>query len=342
MENENDKCRDFRRGVIITPAAIGDCLLMLPLARYMKDTLSLGAIDMIGHHDYVGFYPGRTCINNVRSIESIDFHRLFVDSKSFSPEKDDPVINALSSYEWIVSFMGAGHDDFESNLIYAINCVRSAEVTFVEVIAEKDFPGHISEYYIKQFMEANPYVSENTKVSCEMPTVLPGERDIETGNELLKANGLDPAGKIVVIHPGSGGKEKCWHLENFCDLGTSLQENEVQVLFVLGPAEEERFDEKAKLAISSAGKCVSGLGLEDIMRIVARADCFVGNDSGITHLASAVGTDTLAVFGNTNSTMYRPLGQAGRVFAAKAESFGARDDGEIRGAMEVLRKILDV
>ena len=59
-ENTSDTCRDFRRGVIISPAAIGDCLLMLPLARFMKERLRLGSIDMIGHCDYVGFYPGRT------------------------------------------------------------------------------------------------------------------------------------------------------------------------------------------------------------------------------------------------------------------------------------------
>jgi len=69
--------RKMHRALILQPGAIGDCILTLPLAAYMKDALGLGGIDILGHTEYVGFLPGRSCVDGVRSIDSMDLHRLF-------------------------------------------------------------------------------------------------------------------------------------------------------------------------------------------------------------------------------------------------------------------------
>ena len=74
-EKEAQFRQRLRRGVVITPGAVGDCLLMLPLAKVMKESLQLGGIDFIGHTEYIDFYPGRTCVDGIRSIESIERFR---------------------------------------------------------------------------------------------------------------------------------------------------------------------------------------------------------------------------------------------------------------------------
>jgi len=52
--------RASQRGVILQPGAIGDCILTLPLAAFMKVVLGLGSVDILGHSEYVGILPGRT------------------------------------------------------------------------------------------------------------------------------------------------------------------------------------------------------------------------------------------------------------------------------------------
>ena len=59
-EKDAEAARSARRGVILQPGAIGDCILTLPLAKFMKDSFELGGIDMLGHTEYIGVLPGRT------------------------------------------------------------------------------------------------------------------------------------------------------------------------------------------------------------------------------------------------------------------------------------------
>jgi len=61
--------------------------------------------------------------------------------------------------------------------------------------------------------------------------------------------------------------------------------------------------------------------LTQVLGILSCADGFVGNDSGITHLAAAMGVRTLAVFGPTNPAVYRPVGPAVEIFANAGATF---------------------
>jgi len=320
-QKETQFRQHLRRGVIITPGAIGDCVLMLPLARFMKESCNLGGIEFIGHTEYIDFYPGRTCVDGIRSIDSIDFHRLFAGVKDFTVEDGDALITAFGRYEWITSFLGACDSDFEHNLIYTVNCHRAAEVTMLPLEAKDKFNGHISEFYIRRFNAANTLCVAPPKFDARARSVQPRQADICCGQSLLQTQGIEPARRVVIIHPGSGGREKCWHLDNFCKLAETLARKDMQVLFLLGPAELERFDDKATKRIEGVGKCMSGLGLVEVMQILVCADLYIGNDSGITHLAAALGAPTLAIFGTTDAKLYGPIGPQVTLFSAEAESF---------------------
>jgi len=67
-EKGAEAARKAQRGLIIQPGAIGDCILSLPLAAFMKEILGLGGVDILGHSDYVGILPGRTCIHGISSL----------------------------------------------------------------------------------------------------------------------------------------------------------------------------------------------------------------------------------------------------------------------------------
>ncbi len=96
----------------------------------------------------------------------------------------------------------------------------------------------------------------------------------------------------VVIHPFSGGKHKNWPLRSYEQLAGQLKQ---AVEWIAGPEQDldgaVRFDNLADLACWLSG-----------------ARLYIGNDSGITHLAAALGVPTLALFGPTDPKVWGPRG----------------------------------
>jgi ADP-heptose:LPS heptosyltransferase len=137
----------------------------------------------------------------------------------------------------------------------------------------------------------------------------------------LREIDVDLSRKLVVFQPGSGGLHKCWHLDNFLAIAKELVSEGDEVVFLLGPAELSRFREARIKKITSAAKCLTDLSLTEVVGLLSCADKFLGNDSGITHLAAALGIETIAVFGPTNPVVYKPIGPAVTVLKSAAASF---------------------
>ena len=60
--------------------------------------------------------------------------------------------------------------------------------------------------------------------------------------------------------------------------------------------------------MGTVGRCMYNLTLNEVVQLISCSDCFIGNDSGITQLAGALGKKTVAIFGPTNTQLYRPIG----------------------------------
>jgi len=117
------------------------------------------------------------------------------------------------------------------------------------------------------------------------------------------------AGKIgrrpyVVIHPGALMETKRWSTERFRTLGRLLNEKGWKVIVTAGPGEGD-------LACRAAGDLddslvLLGLTMPRLAELIRGADLYIGNDSGPMHLAAAVGTPTVAVWGSSNSKRWHP------------------------------------
>jgi hypothetical protein len=340
-EKGTQAARAARRGVILQPGAIGDCILTLPLADFMKSCLGLGGIDILGHTEYIGILPGRTCVDGIRSIDSMDLHRLFAETKAFDLADGDPLINAFADYAWIATFLGEPNSNFEENLIFTANCSHSAEVITlsmnpapaagVGMKPAKDFCEHLSDFYIEQFIGQSGLPlppplcfakrSSEGRVRRGDCLIKATNADVNSGRELLEEINVDFSERLVVIHPGSGGLHKCWHLDNFLAVAKELSSRNIEVIFLLGPAELDRFSNATIKNINSVARCLTDLSLTQVLGLLSCADGFVGNDSGITHLAAGLGVKTLAVFGPTKPAVYGPIGPAVTVFADSTAAF---------------------
>lgn len=126
--------------------------------------------------------------------------------------------------------------------------------------------------------------------------------------EILRSQGGSPGERIAILHPGSGSSRKNWPMENFLRLAVTVRALGLSPVFLLGPVEEERLTQQAAQSLRDAGTVVKGLSTRELAAVLTQAVVFVGNDSGVTHLAAAVGAPTVAIFGRTSPVVWRPLG----------------------------------
>ncbi len=341
QEEEERANRNRRRGCIICPGAIGDCLLTLPLAHFVKSAFDLGGIDFIGRTEYIDFYPGRTCIDGIKSVESIEFHRLFEDQRLFSVEENDQLVNVFSPYERIISFMGDGDANFEANFIFTVNCSRPADVTILPIADNSSSDIHVSEFYIRAYMRDHEALLVSPVFEAAACSLRAHFSDAQEGRKILDAVHIDPDDRLVVVHPGSGGAAKCWHPDNFCEVARRLRRDGIQVLFLCGPAEGERMDSETRKRLADVACCLSGLDLTAVLQVLTWADAYMGNDSGISHMAGAVGKAAFAIFGPTDPRRYRPLGPRVHVLTPSAASFMEPASGEAESIHSALSRILN-
>jgi hypothetical protein len=128
----------------------------------------------------------------------------------------------------------------------------------------------------------------------------------------IPAESLGGRGDYAVIHPFSGSAQKNWPLDRYRELAACLERRR-PVHWTAGPEEPlpgaVRFDDLYELACWIAG-----------------ARLYVGNDSGITHLAAAVGVPVVALFGPSDPVVWGPRGERVRILHRQPlESLEVRD-----------------
>src|SRR5207244_4669754 len=114
---------------------------------------------------------------------------------------------------------------------------------------------------------------------------------------------------VLAIHPGAGTPRKRWAAGGFVAVADWWRGQGGSVLEVAGPAE-------AASAPLLAAPLARDLTLPDLAAVLAGAALYVGNDSGVSHLAGAVGAAGVVLFGPTSARRWRPL--AGRLAPLEA------------------------
>ena len=107
--------------------------------------------------------------------------------------------------------------------------------------------------------------------------------------------------RAILFHPGSGDRGKNWPMERFVELARRLRYGGQRVIWIMGPAEDGA-------ALPSGAEAWRSAPLPALAASLRRARLYVGNDSGITHLAAASGCATIALFGASDSAVWAPRG----------------------------------
>ena len=144
----------------------------------------------------------------------------------------------------------------------------------------------------------------------------------------------DPSGKLdrfdnrVVLLPGAGKREKHWPVERFADLARRIGSD---ALVAWGPGEES-------LARAIGAPIAPATTLRELASLLRRARLVVGADTGPLHLAAALGTPVIGIYGPTNPARNGPYGQLDHV----VESFSAAKSMLEITVDDVLRMVLKI
>jgi heptosyltransferase III len=134
-----------------------------------------------------------------------------------------------------------------------------------------------------------------------------------------------PDRPFAVLHPGSGSPRKNAPPGVFTAAAESLAERGLSGFLVTGPAEAGRPENLRELRIPAGWRLLREPPLEDLAGLLARCAAYIGNDSGITHLAAAAGAPVLAFFRDENLPAWLPCGRTALLAVPEPGAISAAD-----------------
>jgi len=285
-----------RRLVVIRSGGLGDTILLLPALRRLLDREPDAELTVIGSH----------WAEDVRPLVPFPYSFVRFDSPALAPlfgsvAKEDP-LGVISSADVLILYTDSPGEPLVRN-------IRGLCRGRVKVWPVSPQPGvHAADH----FAEAVGRGEGPTADPCDgaspnrlrVPDALCAWARSWIRDRLGSAGG-------VAIHPGSGGRRKCWPPERFAEVAVALGR---PVVLFEGPADAEAcraFREQAPAGLRLAR--ADGLPLPEAAALIEACGVFLGNDSGMSHLAGALGVLTVAVFGPTDPSVWAPRGRAVRV-----------------------------
>ncbi|MEW5901874.1 MAG: glycosyltransferase family 9 protein [Acidobacteriota bacterium] len=157
----------------------------------------------------------------------------------------------------------------------------------------------------------------------------------------MRAKGLalrgdeKPAGRYAVVHPGSGGAAKQWPAARFMAIIERLGENAVGGALITGEAEVKWEAELERISLPPGWKRHHKPDLTALAGLLSESSLYLGNDSGVTHLAAACGANVVAIFLEDLADSWRPYGRVHLHRAARLDEIGV--DSVWKTISELLR-----
>lgn len=143
-----------------------------------------------------------------------------------------------------------------------------------------------------------------------MPLLRTQPNDEAAAEEALARIGIEAGGSFVTVHPGARYWFKSWPAERFAGLIDYVQGKLGMKVVLLG-GDQDREIERAILGQVgiSGGSLVGRLEVTELAALMRRAALYVGNDNGAMHIAAAVGTPVVGLFGPSDPRVWGPAGQ---------------------------------
>jgi heptosyltransferase-3 len=270
--------------LVIRGGAIGDFILTLPAIAALRRQFPAARLEVLGYPHIAQLALAGGLVNRVRSIEAQALAGFFARHGQLAEDLAD----YFSEFDLILSYL------YDPDQIFQTNVARCTGAQFIvgPHRADERIRLHAAKVYLKPLerlaiFDADPI----PRLPLSPPSLNPQP---STLNQLA-------------LHPGSGSDRKNWPEANWAELLQHLVNFTNFSLFLVGgEAEGERLQRLAAALPPARCRVAQSLPLAELARQLARCDAFIGHDSGISHLAAAVGLPGLVLWADTVEEIWRP------------------------------------
>jgi len=289
------------RILVIRGGAIGDFILTLPAIHLLRENFPEAQIEILGYEHIIALAHRRFYAEAIRSIEYSALAGFFVPGSVLALD----LVDYFTSFQQVVSYL------FDPDGFFEGNVRRAGAKNFLPAYVKIDDSQHAARQLAQPLEKLALFLDDPAA------RIHPTEDDRTFAREFLGSS----AQPIIALHPGSGSPRKNWPLENWAALGRWLAEQQPQARLLLIGGEADG----AQLAALPAAwrhadvLLARHLALPQLAAVLERCDLFLGHDSGISHLAAAVGARCVLLFGATDPAVWAPANVGVRVIPAPAE-----------------------
>jgi len=274
------------RILVIRGGAIGDFILTLPVLAALRDHFPRADIEVLGYPRVASLALTGGLAKAVHAIESPGLASFFARDGSFDLEWRE----FFGQFAIVISYLFDPDGIFETN-------VKSCGP--------------------RQFIAAQHRPDEAKSIHASDVFLKPLEQlTIFDGDPVARLELPGPANREnwLALHPGSGSEDKNWPEQNWHELvAHMLDHSPMNLLLVGGEAEGAQLQRLAKGTLAERVQIAQHVPLHELAPRLAKCNGYVGHDSGVTHLASALGLPTLVLWGKSDEKIWRPLGEKVRV-----------------------------
>ena len=283
--------KHVNRILIIHQGAIGDFILSLPAISSFKNSYPDASVEIWGYLHILQLVEKRFYADKISSIDQKGMAQFYSEDSVL----DAKLIEHFKQFDLIIIFGRERSKTFLHNL----KKIKVKEVCFINVFPQCDEDMDIIDYQMSQLSHLGYGVLD------KVPKLFPDEEDGKRATEFFKKRRLNDNSLKVAIHIGSGSRMKVWPTGRFVQLSEKLIAMDgAKIILPIGPADESMAQEYFDLIDSEAIIPIANLPLNELAAILKKCDVYVGNDSGITHVAAAVGIPVVALFGPTDPLVW--------------------------------------
>jgi lipopolysaccharide heptosyltransferase II len=291
----------FKRILITRMKFIGDVVLTTPVIRSVRNAYPKAFIAYMGERQAVSLLEGNPCLDEILPL---DFSRPAV-----IEQPRMALLLRRRRFDLAIDLFGNPRSALLTRLSGAAVRVgpdrKGRGRLYTIRVTDDGAPKRAVEFHNQSLHAAGiPVTSGRTEVF-----VSPGERE-RARSQLLGAElPIDPARPLVGIHPGATWPAKHWLPERFGALAARLAGKGIQVVIFAGSSDGETLA-AVRRAATVPLRVLENLSLRELAAYLSLCSVFVGNDAGPMHIAAAVGTPTIGLFGPGEEQIWFPYDPA--------------------------------
>jgi len=308
--------------LVIRGGAIGDFILTLPAIAALRQQFPRAHLEVLGYPHIAQLALASGLVDRVQPIEARGLAGFFARGGTLEPD----LVDYFSEFELVISYL------YDPDEIFKTNVCRCAVGQFIVGPHRPDEtkPVHATRVFL-QPLERLAIFEADPVPRLSLNPQLPGASNPAPAG----ADGSTP--NQLVLHPGSGSEKKNWPETHWAGLIQQIAATTSwNLLLVGGEAEGERLQRLVAVMPPERCSMAQGLPLVELARRIQSGTAFVGHDSGITHLAAAVGLPSVVLWADTLEEIWRPQGK--RLVILK-EITGVRTIG-VEKVMNELRQLV--